>query len=99
MKSYRKAAKARRRSSISSSGKTITHSEWMGMIQLFENKCAYCHEIMEVPTQDHVIPLSKGGTHTYDNIMQACMSCNQRKKDRSLDDFLADPNRKMPKRK
>jgi 5-methylcytosine-specific restriction endonuclease McrA len=28
---------------------------------------------------DHVIPISKGGTHTYDNIRPAHLSCNCRK--------------------
>lgn len=30
-------------------------------------------------TIDHVVPLSKGGTHTYDNIRPAHLSCNSRK--------------------
>lgn len=31
------------------------------------------------PTIDHVIPLSKGGTHTWDNVKLACMLCNSTK--------------------
>lgn len=33
---------------------------------------------------DHVIPLSRGGTHTYDNIRVACAPCNYRKSNRLL---------------
>ena len=28
------------------------------------------------PTLDHIIPLSKGGTHTWDNVQLAHMHCN-----------------------
>jgi 5-methylcytosine-specific restriction endonuclease McrA len=34
------------------------------------------------PTLDHVIPLSKGGTHEYTNIRTMCRQCNVRKGDR-----------------
>lgn len=33
-------------------------------------------------TLDHIIPLSKGGTHTWDNVQLAHMSCNAGKCDR-----------------
>lgn len=33
------------------------------------------HEI----TLDHVVPLARGGCHTYDNLRVACRSCNSRK--------------------
>ena len=31
------------------------------------------------PTVDHVIPISLGGTHTWDNVRLACMQCNSGK--------------------
>lgn len=34
------------------------------------------------PTVDHIIPLSKGGTHTWDNVQLAHMGCNSGKCDR-----------------
>jgi 5-methylcytosine-specific restriction endonuclease McrA len=33
------------------------------------------------PELDHVVPLSKGGAHTYDNTQCSCRECNQRKSD------------------
>lgn len=34
------------------------------------------------PTRDHVVPLSKGGTHERGNLQLACAECNIRKGDR-----------------
>ncbi len=31
------------------------------------------------PTIEHVVPISKGGTHTWDNVRLACRQCNTRK--------------------
>lgn len=41
------------------------------------------------PTLDHVVPLSSGGAHTYDNIRTAHFICNSRKHALSLEVFLA----------
>ena len=38
------------------------------------------------PTVDHIIPFSKGGTHTWDNVQLAHMSCNAGKCDRTSED-------------
>src|SRR5581483_7266209 len=31
---------------------------------------------------DHVVPIAKGGGHTYDNVKICCLKCNQRKSDK-----------------
>lgn len=36
------------------------------------------------PSIDHVVPLSKGGTHTLDNVRVACRHCNSIKGDREV---------------
>ena len=48
-----------------------------------ENQCQYCTGRFREPelTLDHVIPRSKGGTHTWSNLVAACKSCNQKKRD------------------
>lgn len=38
--------------------------------------CHYCLTPANELTYDHVIPLSKGGAHSKDNIVMACRSCN-----------------------
>ncbi len=43
--------------------------------------CQYCGSTKRL-TLDHVIPRSKGGLHTWDNVVAACESCNSVKGDR-----------------
>jgi 5-methylcytosine-specific restriction endonuclease McrA len=43
--------------------------------------CQYCGSSKRL-TLDHVIPRSKGGQHTWNNVVAACESCNSRKGDR-----------------
>ena len=42
--------------------------------------CQYCGSRANL-TVDHVIPRSKGGTSTWDNIVASCAPCNRRKGD------------------
>ncbi|NCB03846.1 MAG: HNH endonuclease [Spirochaetia bacterium] len=34
-----------------------------------------------IATIDHIVPIAKGGTHTYDNVQLLCAMCNTRKSD------------------
>lgn len=45
------------------------------------HQCAYCGG--HADSIDHVIPRSRGGKHTWDNVIAACRSCNLRKRDRT----------------
>lgn len=40
------------------------------------------------PTLDHIIPLAKGGEHSYKNVQCACFTCNSRKGMQSANDQL-----------
>ena len=44
--------------------------------------CQYCGTGHSHLTVDHVIPRSKGGTSSWDNIVTCCAPCNRRKGDR-----------------
>jgi 5-methylcytosine-specific restriction endonuclease McrA len=44
--------------------------------------CQYCGHERGNLTVDHVVPRSKGGTSTWDNIVTCCAPCNRRKGDR-----------------
>lgn len=44
--------------------------------------CQYCGSTKKL-TLDHVLPRSRGGAHTWDNVVAACESCNSTKGDRT----------------
>jgi 5-methylcytosine-specific restriction endonuclease McrA len=43
--------------------------------------CQYCGAAAE--NLDHVIPRSRGGLHTWENVVASCRKCNARKEDRT----------------
>ena len=43
-------------------------------------ECQYCGAAAE--NVDHIQPRSKGGTHTWDNVVASCRPCNSRKENR-----------------
>ncbi len=47
-----------------------------------QHRCQYCKSSRKL-TLDHVIPRSRGGLHTWDNVVAACESCNCGKSDRT----------------
>ena len=47
-----------------------------------DHRCQYCHRDAE--NIDHVVPRSRGGTHTWENVVASCRACNARKEDRLL---------------
>jgi 5-methylcytosine-specific restriction endonuclease McrA len=56
-----------------------------GVLQRDNHTCQYCGSRKHL-TLDHVIPRSKGGQHTWENVVTACAPCNGRKSDRLLHD-------------
>ena len=46
-------------------------------------KCQYCGRANRDLTLDHVIPRSRGGTHSWENLTSACKDCNHKKAGRT----------------
>jgi len=44
------------------------------------SRCQYCGSAAE--NLDHVVPRSRGGEHTWENVVASCRRCNTRKEDR-----------------
>jgi 5-methylcytosine-specific restriction endonuclease McrA len=79
-----RVAGARRRARKKGLPATLTTEQWKAILAAYRHRCAYCgkKESKKRPlTQDHVIPVSRGGGTTPDNIVPACTPCNSRKRD------------------
>ena len=49
-----------------------------------DHTCQYCGARAE--SIDHILPRSRGGTHTWENVVAACRRCNSRKENRLPDE-------------
>ena len=52
------------------------------------NSCQYCGRSLPLAqlSFDHVIPRSRGGKTTWENVVCCCLKCNSRKSDKSLEE-------------
>lgn len=48
-----------------------------------DQRCQYCGEHGHDLTLDHVVPRSRGGPTSWENIVACCRACNARKRDRT----------------
>ncbi len=68
-----------------------------GVFARDNHACVYCGET-EVPlTIDHVMPVSRGGSHEWTNLVTSCVACNNKKGNRTPTEaglaFLSPPFR------
>lgn len=68
-----------RRFAKAKNGGKYTLTEWDALCKKYDNKCLACGRQNIKLTVDHVIPLSKGGKNSIDNIQPLCKSCNSQK--------------------
>jgi len=69
---------------------TLTAKEWEDILEKHNYRCAYCgieFDCENLPTKDHVMPISKGGNNVRENIIPACKSCNSKKNNKLLSVF------------
>lgn len=73
------ATKRRRRAAVQSNGLyRFNGKDWKRCMDRFGGKCFYCGEKKRL-SMDHVVPVSRGGSHGAGNIVPACVSCNASK--------------------
>lgn len=66
----------------------MTQKNLSDRLKLFDGCCAYCGEHLGKNKQiDHVVPISKLGADTLDNVVFACHSCNTSKGNRNFLDW------------
>jgi 5-methylcytosine-specific restriction endonuclease McrA len=93
-KAYRKdnhayfaSREAARRARLRHSGGAYTQREWSELKARYDYTCLCCgkREPEITLSPDHVIPVSKGGANTINNIQPLCLSCNRQKNARIID--------------
>jgi len=73
----------KRRCLINETLSTLTKQQWETIKEDFNNCCCYCGKELKL-TQEHFVPLSKGGEYTHNNIVPSCISCNSSKYDKDF---------------
>ncbi len=56
----------------------LADSQWSSLQELWQG-CAYCGAVEGPLQRDCVLPISRGGRYTIDNVVPACRSCNASK--------------------
>ena len=75
----RKARAARKRARrVAASGSDLTDTEWFRILDAWA-ACAYCGDDGAGLQKDCVLPISRGGRYTIENVVPACRSCNASK--------------------
>jgi 5-methylcytosine-specific restriction endonuclease McrA len=69
---------SRRRARLRQVPATLTQQEWLEILEQYGHRCLKCGTTERL-TIDHVIPISKGGSHTKDNVQPLCQHCNYTK--------------------
>lgn len=80
-------AQQRREAAKKGNGGTYTIEEWNNLLEKYEHMCLCCKRTEpEIKlTVDHIIPISKGGRNSIENLQPLCFRCNARKGAKHID--------------
>lgn len=62
----------------------FTFKQWLQKLEENNYRCVYCYEQRDDLQREHIVPVTKGGGYTWDNIVPACMACNVSKGTKDL---------------
>lgn len=68
----------RRRRRVAAATNDLTDEQWGALIAEWGG-CAYCGAADPALQRDCVLPISRGGRYTLENVVPACRSCNASK--------------------
>lgn len=78
----RQAKYYRRRARLQNAASNLTKQEWENTLKSYGGKCVYCGG--DGTTIDHVVPIARGGSHSVNNVVPACPTCNSSKNAKPL---------------
>lgn len=63
-----------------------TRDQFISMVEMVNFTCVCCYGFFDMKdlTEDHIVPLTKGGTDYIENIQPLCRPCNSKKKDKAI---------------
>ncbi len=77
------AAKRKRKSLLVDAGVfEVSGKSWSREVRRHGGLCFYCGN--PGATMDHILPISRGGTHSIGNLVPACAGCNSSKRHRTI---------------
>ena len=78
----------------------LSESDYIKTLRFFNESCAYCEVSQDESRleRDHLIPLSKQGGYTRENIVPACRRCNARKSNKDFEDWYIEYDMYHPDR-
>jgi 5-methylcytosine-specific restriction endonuclease McrA len=81
--SHREVSRAvnRKRKAAARAGGNFTAQEWTELVEQCDHRCLCCQrrEPEITLTVDHIVPVSKGGSNTIENLQPLCGLCNSKK--------------------
>lgn len=79
-----RVTRSKRRAAIRQAEGQFTREEWILLLEQYNYRCLACGSAENL-VPDHVIPISKHGSNTIDNIQPLCATCNKSKGTKTTD--------------
>ena len=76
----------RRIAAIMGNGGSHTEAEWETVLEKYNRRCLKCGTTKKI-TRDHIVPVTKGGSNSIDNLQPLCLQCNASKGNREIIDY------------
>jgi len=94
-RSRRARAARKRRKRFLAADNDLTSAQWTAIREAW-GCCAYCGDTESPLQKDCVLPLSRGGRYTIENVVPACRSCNASKSNDEVTGWLRRTRRDEP---
>ena len=93
--SRRARAQRRRTQRVAAADNDLTLAQWDDILAAWGG-CAYCGALDDALQKDCVLPISRGGRYTLENVVPACKSCNASKSNNEVTSWMRSRRRDEP---